>query len=173
VSGAGYPGVPSYDILGNEIPIISGVEEKIEVETRKILGQAAQGAIEYHPVVVSASTTRVPVIDGHTESVSVALGAKPRLEDIRHAFDTFTGVPQQLRLPSAPVRPIVYLDAPNRPQPRFDVGREGGMAVTVGRLRPCRVLDAKFFVLGHNTVRGAAGAAVLNAELMAAQGWLE
>jgi aspartate-semialdehyde dehydrogenase len=173
VSGAGYPGVPSYDILGNVIPFISGEEEKIEVETRKILGRALEGSIEYHPVVVSASTTRVPVIDGHTESVSVSLGAKPALEDIRHAFDTFTGVPQQLRLPSAPPRPVVYLEAPNRPQPRFDVGRDGGMAVTVGRLRPCRVLDAKFFVLGHNTVRGAAGAAVLNAEVMVAQGWLD
>ena len=173
VSGAGYPGVPSYDILGNVIPFISGEEEKIEVETRKILGGVAGGAIEYHPVVVSASTTRVPVIDGHTESVSVSLGAKPTLEDVRHAFETFAGVPQQLKLPSAPVKPVVYLDAPNRPQPRFDVGREGGMAVTVGRLRPCHVLDAKFFVLGHNTVRGAAGAAVLNGELMVAQGWID
>jgi aspartate-semialdehyde dehydrogenase len=173
VSGAGYPGVPSYDILGNVIPFISGEEEKIEVETRKILGRAVNGAFEYHPVIVSASTTRVPVIDGHTESVSVALGAKPSLDDIRRAFDAFTGLPQQLQLPSAPPKPIVYLDAPNRPQPRFDVGRDGGMAVTVGRLRPCRALDAKFFVLGHNTVRGAAGAAVLNAELMAAQGWLD
>jgi aspartate-semialdehyde dehydrogenase len=173
VSGAGYPGVPSYDILGNVIPFISGEEEKIEVETRKILGRVATESIEYHPVAVSASTTRVPVIDGHTESVSVSLGAKPSLEDVRHAIDGFTGLPQQLGLPSAPARPLVYLDAPNRPQPRFDVDREGGMAVTVGRLRPCRVLDAKFFVLGHNTVRGAAGAALLNAELMVAQGWLD
>lgn len=169
VSGAGYPGVPSYDILGNVIPFISGEEEKIEVETRKILGTAGQ----YHPVVVSASTTRVPVIDGHTESVSVALGTKPSLDDIRHAFDAFTGLPQQLQLPSAPAKPVVYLDAPNRPQPRFDASRDGGMGVTVGRLRPCRVLDAKFFCLGHNTIRGAAGAAVLNAELMVAQGWLD
>jgi aspartate-semialdehyde dehydrogenase len=173
VSGAGYPGVPSYDILGNVIPFISGEEEKIEVETRKILGRAVDGGVEYHPVAVSASTTRVPVIDGHTESVSVALESKPSLDDIRHAFEAFTGVPQQLRLPSAPPKPLVYLEAPNRPQPRFDVGRDGGMTVTVGRLRACRVLDAKFFVLGHNTVRGAAGAAVLNAELMLAQGWMD
>jgi aspartate-semialdehyde dehydrogenase len=173
VSGAGYPGVPSYDILGNVIPFISGEEEKIEVETRKILGRVGGDGVEYHGVVVSASTTRVPVIDGHTESVSVALGAKPSLEDVRQAFESFTGLPQQLGLPSAPAKPVVYLDAANRPQPRFDVAREGGMAVTVGRLRPCRVLDAKFFVLGHNTVRGAAGAAVLNGELMVAQGWVD
>ncbi len=173
VSGAGYPGVPSYDILGNVVPFISGEEEKIEVETRKILGQAGENGVDYHQVIVSASTTRVPVIDGHTESVSVALGAKPSLDDVRQAFETFSGVPQQLGLPSAPKKPLVYVDLPNRPQPRFDAGREGGMAVTVGRLRPCRVLDAKFFVLGHNTVRGAAGAAVLNGELMVAQGWVD
>jgi aspartate-semialdehyde dehydrogenase len=173
VSGAGYPGVPSLDILGNVIPFISGEEEKIEIETRKILGAAGAEAVEFHPVVVSASTTRVPVIDGHTESVSVALGERPTADDLRQAFDGFRGVPQELGLPSAPPRPLLYLDAPNRPQPRFDAGRDGGMTVTLGRLRPCKVLDWKFFALGHNTVRGAAGAAVLNAELMMAQGWLD
>lgn len=173
VSGAGYPGVPSYDILGNVIPFISGEEEKIEGETRKILGAAGPEAVALHPVVVSASTTRVPVIDGHTESVSVALGTRPSAEDLRQAFDAFRGAPQELGLPSAPPRPLLYLEAPNRPQPRFDVERDGGMTVTLGRLRPCKVLDWKFFALGHNTVRGAAGAAVLNAELMLAQGWLD
>jgi aspartate-semialdehyde dehydrogenase len=173
VSGAGYPGVPSYDILGNVIPFISGEEEKIEIETRKILGAATPDAIEFHPVTVSASTTRVPVIDGHTESVSVAFGTTPSADDLRHAFEGFRGLPQELGLPSAPVPPLVYLDAPNRPQPRFDVDRGRGMTVTVGRLRPCRVLGWKFFALGHNTVRGAAGAAILNAELMSAQGWID
>ncbi len=173
VSGAGYPGVPSYDILGNVIPFISGEEEKIESETRKILGAAEAAGVTLHPVAVSASTTRVPVIDGHTESVSVSLGARPQAEDLRQAFEAFRGLPQELELPSAPPRPLLYLDAPNRPQPRFDAGRDGGMAVSIGRLRPCRVLDWKFFALGHNTVRGAAGAAILNAELMLAQGWLD
>lgn len=173
VSGAGYPGVPSYDILGNVIPFISGEEEKIEIETRKILGAARPDAVDFHRVVVSASTTRVPVIDGHTESVSVALADRPSADDVREAFEGFRGLPQELGLPSAPARPLIYLDAPNRPQPRFDADRDGGMAVTVGRLRPCKVLDWKFFALGHNTVRGAAGAAVLNAELMHAQGWLD
>jgi aspartate-semialdehyde dehydrogenase len=172
VSGAGYPGVASLDILGNVIPFIGGEEEKIESETRKILGTIAREAVEPHPVKVSAHTNRVPVIDGHTETVSVALDDRPSLADVRAAFEGFTGAPQRLKLPSAPPRPLLYLEQPNRPQPRFDAGRSGGMAVSVGRLRPCAVLDFKFVTLGHNTVRGAAGAAVLNAELMAAEGWL-
>ena len=109
--------MPSYDILGNVIPFISGEEEKIEVETRKILGAAAADGIALHPVTVSASTTRVPVVDGHTESVSVALGAAPSADDVRRAFETFRGLPQELGLPSAPAQPVVYLDAPNRPSP--------------------------------------------------------
>jgi aspartate-semialdehyde dehydrogenase len=173
VSGAGYPGVPSLDIVGNVIPFISGEEPKIESETRKILGRFAPAGVEPHPVVVSAATTRVPVVDGHTESVSVALDAKPELDAVRAAFSAYRGAPQELGLPSAPPSPIVYLDAPNRPQPRLDVERDGGMTVTVGRLRPCPVLGYKFFCLGHNTVRGAAGAAILNAELMVSQGWLD
>jgi aspartate-semialdehyde dehydrogenase len=173
VSGAGYPGVASLDIVGNVIPFISGEEEKIETETRKILGQLTDGRVEPHGVRVSAHTNRVPVIDGHTETVSIALGAQVSAHDLRAAFDAFTGVPQQLGLPSAPPRPLLYLEATNRPQPRLDAGRDGGMTVTVGRLRPCKVLDWKFVALGHNTVRGAAGAAVLNAELMVAQGWMD
>jgi len=172
VSGAGYPGVASLDILGNVIPFIGGEEEKIETETRKILGTIAKEAVELHPVKVSAHTNRVPVIDGHTETVSVALDHRPFLADVRAAFEGFTGAPQRLGLPSAPPRPLLYLETPDRPQPRFDASRNGGMAVSVGRLRPCSVLDFKFVTLGHNTVRGAAGAAVLNAELMAAEGWL-
>jgi aspartate-semialdehyde dehydrogenase len=173
VSGAGYPGVPSLDILGNVIPFISGEEEKIETETRKILGSLGADAVEPHPVRVSAHTSRVPVVDGHTETVAVALEEKTSLAELRAAFEGFVGVPQRLGLPSAPERPIVYHDLPNRPQPRFDAGRGRGMTVSVGRLRPCPVLDWKFVALGHNTVRGAAGAAVLNAELMQAEGLLD
>jgi aspartate-semialdehyde dehydrogenase len=173
VSGAGYPGVPSLDILGNVIPFISGEEEKIETETRKILGALKDAAVEPHPVRVSAHTNRVPVVDGHTETVSVALDEKPALAALRAAIDGFAGAPQRLGLPSAPERPLLYLDQPNRPQPRFDAARGRGMTVSVGRLRPCGVLDWKFVALGHNTVRGAAGASVLNAELMQAEGLLD
>jgi aspartate-semialdehyde dehydrogenase len=173
VSGAGYPGVPSLDILGNVIPFISGEEEKIETETRKILGTLAGEVVEPHPVLMSAHTNRVPVVDGHTETVSVALAEKPQLAALRAAIDGFAGLPQRHGLPSAPERPLVYLDQPNRPQPRFDASRGRGMTVSVGRLRPCGVLDWKFVALGHNTVRGAAGASVLNAELMQAEGLLD
>jgi aspartate-semialdehyde dehydrogenase len=173
VSGAGYPGVASLDILGNVIPFISGEEEKIETETRKILGSLIADSVEMHPVRVSAHANRVPVVDGHTETVSVALEKKASFADLREAFEGFTGAPQRLGLPSAPERPILYFDQPGRPQPRFDAGRGRGMTVSVGRLRPCPVLDWKFVTLGHNTVRGAAGAAVLNAELMQAEGLLD
>jgi len=173
VSGAGYPGVPSFDILGNAIPFISGEEEKIEIETRKILGTLAGGRVEMHAVAVSAHTNRVPVLDGHTETVSVALGQPIEAADLRAAFEAFRGAPQELGLPSAPPHPIVYLDQPNRPQPRFDAMRDGGMTVSVGRLRPCPVLGWKFVTLGHNTIRGAAGAAVLNAELIVSRGWMD
>jgi aspartate-semialdehyde dehydrogenase len=172
VSGAGYPGVPTLDILGNVIPFISGEEEKMETETKKILGSLNGDAVEPHPVRVSAHTNRVPVVDGHTETVSVGFEQKPTLEALRAAIDGFCGEPQRLGLPSAPERPLLYLDQPNRPQPRFDAGRGRGMTVSMGRLRPCGVLDWKFVALGHNTVRGAAGASVLNAELMQAQGLL-
>jgi aspartate-semialdehyde dehydrogenase len=173
VSGAGWPGVPSLDILGNVIPFISGEEEKIETEARKILGALRGESVEIHPVTVSAHTSRVPVVDGHTMTVSVALDETPSAADLRLAFETFSGAPQRLGLPSAPEHPVLYLDLPNRPQPRFDAGRGRGMTVSVGRLRPCPVLGWKFVTLGHNTVRGAAGAAVLNAELMQAEGLLE
>jgi aspartate-semialdehyde dehydrogenase len=172
ISGAGYPGVPSWDILGNVIPFIDGEEEKIQSETQKILGRLAGGTIEPHPVVVSATTTRVPVHDGHTESVSVKLAQKVTPEALIDAFNSFRGRPQELKLPSAPLQPVVYLTERNRPQPALDVNRGGGMTVTVGRLRSCPVLDYKFIALGHNTIRGAAGAAILNAELMHQEGIL-
>jgi aspartate-semialdehyde dehydrogenase len=173
VSGAGYPGVASMDILGNVIPSISGEEEKMQSETQKILGSLSDGQVAPHPVVVSAHTTRVPVIDGHTEMVSVKLDADASLEDVKQALTSWRGRPQELELPSAPPEPLVYLDAANRPQPRLDAGRGGGMTVSVGRLRPCPVLGLKLAALGHNTIRGAAGAAVLNAELMLADRWIE
>jgi aspartate-semialdehyde dehydrogenase len=172
VSGAGYPGVPSLDIMGNVVPAISGEEEKMESETQKILGALRGDAVTPHPVVVSAQTTRVPVIDGHTESVSVAFGSKPKVEDVVAALRAFRGRPQELGLPMAPPAPVLVMSESNRPQPRLDAERGGGMTVSVGRVRPCRVLDFKFIALGHNTIRGAAGAAVLNAELMRAEGLL-
>ena len=170
LSGAGYPGVASLDAVGNVVPFIDGEEAKIETETRKILGSLAGDRVEPHAVLVSAQTTRVPVVNGHTESIAVTLDSAPSIDEVRDALTRFTGPPQRHALPTAPAQPIVYLAAPNRPQPRLDVDRDGGMTVTVGRLRPCPVLGYKFFALGHNTVRGAAGAAVLNAELMVAEG---
>jgi aspartate-semialdehyde dehydrogenase len=173
VSGAGYPGVPSLDILGNLIPFIDGEEEKVETESLKIMGTLQADRVVPHPMVVSAQTTRVPVINGHTETISVQFDKKPSLDELKAAFRSFTGKPQQHGCPSAPKQPLQVMDEPNRPQPRLDVEREGGMAVFVGRVRPCPVFDYKFVALGHNTVRGAAGAAVLNAELMLAEKLLD
>jgi aspartate-semialdehyde dehydrogenase len=173
ISGAGYPGVPSWDILGNVIPHIGGgEEEKIETETKKILGSLGQGKIEDHPVRLSATTTRVPVQNGHTGSIAVGLDEVVPPEAIIDAWTSFKGLPQEWELPSAPRQPLVYLREPNRPQPILDVDREGGMTVTIGRLRPCPLLTYKFVALGHNTIRGAAGAAILNAELLHRQGRL-
>ncbi len=173
ISGAGYPGVPSWDILGNIIPHIGGgEEEKVERETCKMLGAFNGRAVDPHPVTVSATTTRVAVQNGHTTVVSAALDQHPPLDAILDAWRAFRGEPQRLGLPSAPPQPLVYLSEANRPQPNLDAMRDGGMAVTLGRLRSCPVLDVKFVGLGHNTIRGAAGAAILNAELMRAQGHL-
>ena len=172
VSGAGYPGVASWDILGNVIPFIDGEEEKIETETKKILGCLRDNRIDPHPVTLSAQTTRVAVRNGHTVSISVGFDHPPTTDAIIDALTTFKGRPQALELPSAPPQPVVYLTEYNRPQPSLDVDRGRGMIVTVGRLRPCPVLDFKFIALGHNTIRGAAGAAILNAELMHREGLL-
>ncbi len=173
ISGAGYPGVPSWDILSNVIPFIGGgEEEKIETETNKILGALKNGGVEHHRVTVSAAVTRVPVHNGHTASISVSLEQRPDAAAIIAAWNGFRGKPQDLGLPSAPPQPIVYLTEQNRPQPALDANRGGGMTVTVGRLRRCPVLDYKFVALGHNTIRGAAGAAILNAELMHREGLL-
>ncbi len=173
LSGAGYPGVSSIDSTANVVPYIGGEEEKMEQETQKILGAFAGTRVEPLPAYVSAQCNRVPVLDGHTIAVSVELNGKPSLAQVRAAWEQFRGLPQQRNLPGAPAQPIQYMPQQDRPQPRKDVERERGMAVFTGRLRGCPVLGYKFVALGHNTVRGAAGAAVLNAELMHSEGLLE
>jgi len=167
VSGAGYPGVASLDILGNVIPYIAKEEEKMEEETRKLLGRLDGDHVEQAEFTMTAHCNRVAVEDGHTESVSVKLNRKAAPEEIIAAFNGFP--PASQKLPTAPAQPIFYDSSPDRPQPRFDVDRGKGMTVSVGRLRPCGVLDYKFTVLSHNTIRGAAGAALLNAELLKVQ----
>jgi aspartate-semialdehyde dehydrogenase len=169
VSGAGYPGVPSLDILGNLIPFIGGgEEEKIETETLKILGEADAR----HPAIVSAQVNRVPVIDGHTMTISVELESRPDVATVMEAMRAFRGRPQELRLPTAPDPALNVMAESDRPQPRLDADLGGGMTVSIGRIRSCPVLTHKFVALGHNTIRGAAGASVLNAELMKAEGLL-
>jgi len=172
VSGAGYPGVASLDILGNVIPYIAKEEEKMEEETRKLLGQMNGTKVVPATFAMSAQCNRVAVEDGHTESVSIRLKSKAKPEEMIAAWNSFRAEPQELQLPSAPKNPVVYFGAPDRPQPRFDIDLGAGMTTAVGRLRPCGVLDWKFTVLSHNTIRGAAGAAVLNAELLKAKGYL-
>ena len=171
LSGAGYPGVASLDAVGNVVPYIGGAEEeKIETETLKILGRFNRSAIEPAGFIVSATTTRVPVPDGHTAVMSIDLAAKPRIEEVAAALQEFTAEPQQRQLPTAPSRAIVLHAAQDRPQPRLDVAFGGGMPVHVGRVRPCPLFGYKLVAMGHNVVRGAAGAAVLNAELLVARG---
>jgi aspartate-semialdehyde dehydrogenase len=173
ISGAGYAGVASYAILDNVIPYIGGgEEEKIEAEPRKILGRWTGERFEDAPFRISAQVTRVPVIDGHMMTVSMKLRKQASLDEVRHALESFRAEPQELGLPTAPQHPIHYLTEPDRPQTRLDRDREHGMAVTVGRLRPCTLLDLRMVALVHNTIRGAAGAALLNAELLEARGML-
>jgi aspartate-semialdehyde dehydrogenase len=172
LSGAGFPGVPSLEILGNVIPFIAGEEPKVEMETRKILGSLDGPRVVDHPVVVSAQTTRVPVVNGHTAVVSVRLAERPSVRAVRDAMAGFVGAGPVASLPSAPAAPLVCVDEDNRPQPALDVGLGDGMTVSVGRIRACPVLGIKFVALGDNTVRGAAGAAILNAELLAVEGRL-
>ncbi len=172
VSGAGYPGVASLDILGNVIPYIPNEEEKMEEETQKLLGTLNGAGIIPAPFKMSAQCNRVAVEDGHTESVSLKFKNKAEADEILEAWAEFRSLPQERSLPSAPAIPVQYMDSKDRPQPRFDVESGNGMTTTVGRLRPCGVLDWKFTVLSHNTIRGAAGAALLNAELLKDQGYL-
>ncbi len=176
VSGAGYPGVPSMDILGNVIPYIASEEEKMEAETLKLLGRLEGRAVTPLDARITAHCNRVAVEDGHTESVSIKLGRKlgrrVTREDILAAWAQFRPLAGQ-GLPTAPEQPVEWVEQNDRPQPRLDRNRGKGMTVTVGRLRPCGVLDWKFTALSHNTIRGAAGAAILNAELLASLGKLE
>jgi aspartate-semialdehyde dehydrogenase len=169
-SGAGYPGVPSLDILGNVIPHIGGEEEKMERESRKILGTLGEAGVEPAAFAVSAHTNRVAVVDGHLETVSVGFrrGATP--EEAVQVLREFAAPPCVAGLPSSPRPPVEVELRPDRPQPRLDLERGGGMAVTVGRIRPCPVLDLRLVLLGHNTIRGAAGQGVRIAELLVADG---
>jgi aspartate-semialdehyde dehydrogenase len=168
VSGAGYPGVASLDILGNVIPYIGGEEEKIERESRKILGTLAGGSVEPAEFKVSAHTNRVPVVDGHMIAVSVGFVQRVSTQDAAAAIQAFQGPARVTALPSSPKPPLELEDRNDRPQPRLDLDRGKGMAVTVGRLRACPILDLRLMVLGHNTVRGAAGQGVQIAELLVA-----
>lgn len=172
ISGAGYAGVASYAILDNVIPYISGEESKIESEPRKILGSWDGAKFVAMDCTISAQVNRVPTIDGHLMSISLALRQKASLDDMRRSIESFTGEPQKRELPSAPKHPLHFVEGDDRPQPRLDRDRENGMAVSVGRLRPCPILDIRMVALVHNTIRGAAGAALLNAELLEARGLL-
>lgn len=172
LSGAGYPGVASLDILDNVIPYIGGEEEKVQTETLKLLGAFARGKVTPAPIVLSAHCNRVSVSDGHTECVSVKLDAKPSLVDVTRAMQDFNPL-NGMGLPSSPAHPIIVRQEANRPQPRMDRDLEKGMASVVGRIRECPLLGYKFVLLGHNTIRGAAGAAILNAELMVKKGYID
>ncbi|MGC2192555.1 MAG: aspartate-semialdehyde dehydrogenase [Candidatus Dormiibacterota bacterium] len=172
LSGAGINGVPAMTILDNVIPYVSDEEEKIQTESLKILGGLEGERFIPAKIRVSAQCNRVAVADGHTEAVSIRLGNSATAKELRQAFANFTSEPQRLQLPSAPPHPVLVLDGDDRPQPRLDRDAELGMAVSVGHLRPCPVLDWKFTLVVHNAIRGAAGAALLNAELLVAQGYL-
>ena len=175
ISGAGYPGLSALDMLDNVVPYIGGEEEKMEQkEPQKLLGVFNGEKIDYADIIVSAHCNRVPVRHGHLEAMSVEFIEKPTEEEILDAWQAYRPLPVQLNLPSAPQPAIIYEDAPDRPQPRLDrlAGSIPGMATVVGRLRPDPLFDFKFVALGHNTIRGAAGGSLLNAELLLAQGYL-
>ncbi len=170
LSGAGYPGVASLDIIDNVIPFISKEEEKMEAENLKILGTFNGKTVQNAGFALSASCNRVHVKDGHLESVFVKLDSAPSVEEVEEAFRNFKGEPQRLKLPSAPENPIVVRKEPNRPQPRYDRDEGKGMSVVVGRIREDPIMTMKYMCLGHNTIRGAAGAGILSAELFVAKG---
>jgi aspartate-semialdehyde dehydrogenase len=173
VSGAGHPGVSSWDAMDNIIPYIGGEEKKSELEPLKIWGRIEEGKFKYaEKPLVSAHCNRVPVLDGHTACVSAKFDKKPDKDEILKVWKAFSAEPQKLKLPSAPEQPIIYRDEDDRPQPRLDRDVDKGMAVTCGRLRECNVFDWRFVGLSHNTVRGAAGGGILNAELLKAKGYL-
>ncbi len=174
VSGAGYPGVPSLDMIDNVVPYIGGEEEKSEQEPLKILGSIEDGAVSVAAKpLIAAHCNRVPVVDGHTACVSMEFGAKkPSIEEVVALWSAYRSVPQELGLPSAPEHPIIIRPEADRPQPRKDRDADKAMAVSIGRIRPCPLFDLRFVGLSHNTVRGAAGGGVLNAELLKAKGYL-
>jgi aspartate-semialdehyde dehydrogenase len=172
ISGAGYPGVSSFDIQDNIIPLIKGEDEKIESEPRKLLGELGHGRIEPAGMTISAHANRVPVTDGHLASISVELESPADLDEVISALETFHVPPEVAELPSAPPVPMILRREEDRPQPRRDRGAHKGMVVSVGRVRPCSVFDYKLISLVHNTLLGAAGGALLNAEWLAAQGYL-
>ncbi len=171
-SGAGYPGVPSLDLIDNVVPYIGGEEEKMESETLKLLGGFDGNEFQYADVRMSAHCNRVPVRHGHLETVSLKLGKPASPAEVVEVFRSFRGRPQELGLHSAPPEPIIVREQPDRPQPALDRDVAGGMASIVGRVRECSLFDIKFVVLGHNTIRGAAGASLLNAEMLLADGYL-
>ncbi len=166
LSGAGYAGVPSMAIVDNVIPYIKGEEEKVEEEGLKILGSFNGSEVDPAEIRVSASCNRVPVLEGHTEAVFIKADREWDLGAVPKVLGEFKALPQELDLPSAPKNPVVVRGEPDRPQPRLDRYNQGGMAVVVGRIRKCPVFDFKYIVMGHNTIRGAAGASILNAELL-------
>ena len=170
LSGAGYPGVASLDIIDNVIPFIGGEEEKVQMEPLKIFGELLDGRIASANMTISASCNRVAVIDGHTECVSVELGRQVGAQEVIDAWESYRASPQELELPMAPGQPMRYFREDVYPQPRKHRMLDKGMAVSIGRLRPCSVLDWKFTIVSHNTIRGAAGGAILNAELMVKRG---
>jgi aspartate-semialdehyde dehydrogenase len=172
VSGAGYPGPASIDLIDNVLPTLAGEEDKSEVEPAKILGRIEGNKIVSDTSIkISAHCSRVPVSDGHIACVSLQFaGKKPEMDEVISIWRNFTSLPQELKLPSAPVPPIIYRDEPDRPQPQKDRDAGNGMAITVGRLRPCNVFDYRFVGLHHNTVRGAAGGSILTVELLVAKG---
>jgi aspartate-semialdehyde dehydrogenase len=172
LSGAGYPGVSALDIVDNVLPFIPQEEEKLEAEPAKILGKWGEKGVTPASFALSAQCNRVASREGHLECVSVKLGRQASREEFIAALEEFEGLPQKLGLPTAPAHPLVVRREDDRPQPRLDRDEGRGMSVVVGRVRPCPLLDVKFLVLGHNTIRGAAGAAILNAELLVAQGYL-
>jgi len=173
VSGAGYPGVASMDILGNVVPFIKNEEEKMQEEAGKLLGKLKGREVVPAAFAISAHCNRVAVEDGHTESISIKLKKRATPEKIIAAWREYRGMVADLKLPFSPAEPIFYDERPDRPQPRLDIERGHGMTVSCGRLRPCSLLDWKFTMLSHNTIRGAAGAALLNAELLKSKGYLD
>ena len=175
VSGAGYPGVPSWDMIDNIVPYIGGEEEKSEQEPLKIFGAITNGVLKYaEEPRISAHCNRVPVSDGHTACVSVEFGSKkPSLEEVKKIWREFSSLPQEQHFPSAPEKPIIVREEENRPQPKKDRDADKAMAISVGRIRPCTVFDLRFVGLSHNTIRGAAGGGILNAELLKYKGYLQ